>query len=137
MATVQLQNPAGNVVEEITVVGDGHYGAGEVVQEALQPGYRVGIQVVGRFVQQQHVGSGQQQAAQCHTAFFTTGQVLDFCIPVGQAQGIGGDFQLALQVVSIGSLQNGFQLGRFGSQGMEVGVRLGVGSVHSVQTGLR
>ena len=36
-------------------MGDGHDGAGVVVQEALQPGHGFGIQVVGRFVQQQHV----------------------------------------------------------------------------------
>ncbi len=57
-AAVQLQDPAGHVVEKVAVVGDGHHGAAVVVQEALQPGHRFGIEVVGRLVQQQHVGVG-------------------------------------------------------------------------------
>ena len=53
-----------------------------------------------------------------------------------QAQGIGGDFQLALQVVTVGRLQDGLQLGLLGSQGIEIGVRLGVGGVHLIQARL-
>ena len=52
---VEFQDPAGHVVEEITVVGNRHHGAGEVLQESLQPGYRFGVEVVGRFVQDEHV----------------------------------------------------------------------------------
>jgi len=32
-------------------MGDGDNGAGEIVQEALQPGHRFGIQMIGGFVQ--------------------------------------------------------------------------------------
>lgn len=133
MATVEFEDPAGDVVEEVAVVGDRHHGAGEVVQEMLQPGHRVGVQVVGRFVQQQHVGSRQQQAAQRYAALFAAGQVLDLGIPRRQAQGVGGDFQLAFQVVSVGCLQDRLQLGLLGGQGVEVGIRLGIGGIDLVQ----
>ena len=136
MAAVEFENPAGDVVEEVTVVGNRHHGAGEIVQEALQPGHRIGIQVVGRFVQQQHVGRRQQQAAQRHAALLATGQVFDLGIPWRQAQGVGGDFQLALEVVPVGSLQDGFELGLLGGQRIEVGVRLGIGGVHFVEARL-
>ncbi len=135
-AAVEFENPAGDVVEEVTVVGDRHHGAGEVVEEALQPGHRVGVQVVGRFVQQQHVRCGQQQAAQCDAALFAAGQVRDLGVPGRQAQSVGGDFELALQVMAVGCLQDRFELGLLGRQRIEVGVRLGVGGIDGIQAGL-
>ena len=42
-------------------MGDRDDGAGEGVQEALQPRHRLGVEVVGRLVQQQHVGLREQQ----------------------------------------------------------------------------
>ena len=59
MTTVELEDPLGGVVEEVSVVGHGHYCAGEAHQKLLQPLHRFGIQVVGRLVEQQHVGTGQ------------------------------------------------------------------------------
>ena len=86
LATVELENPARDIVEEVTVVGDGDHGAGVIVQEALQPGDGLGVQVVGRLIQQQHVGAREQQAAEGDTAAFTTGQHADIGIPRRQAQ---------------------------------------------------
>lgn len=68
---VQFEDPAGHVIQEVTVVGDRHHGAFEVVQEAFQPGHGLGVQVVGRFVQQQHVRLFEQQAAQRYAAALT------------------------------------------------------------------
>jgi hypothetical protein len=62
--------------------------------------------------------------------------VFDLGVPGRQAQRIGGDFQLALQVVTVGGLQDGFELGLFGGQLVEVGIRLGVGGVDLVQARL-
>ncbi|MCY1448598.1 hypothetical protein D9M71_652800 [compost metagenome] len=92
--------------------------------------------MVGRFVQQQHVRGRQQQAAQGHAALLTTGQVLDLGVPRRQAQRIGGDFQLALQIVTVAGLQDGLELGLLGRQLVEVGIRVGVGRVDLVQTSL-
>ena len=105
------------------------------MEEPLQPGDRVGVQVVGRFVQQQHVGSRQQQTTQRHATLLRRRDARPG-VPRRQAQGIGGDFQLALQVVTVGRLQDGLQLGLLGSQGIEIGVRLGVGGVHLIQARL-
>eukprot|EP01132_Coremiostelium_polycephalum_P011819 gene11818-biopygen4574 len=135
-ATVELEDPASNVVQEVPVVRDRNHGAREVVQEMLQPGDGIGVQVVGRFVEQQHVGGRQQQAAQGHTTLFTTGQVFNLGVPRRQAQRVGGDFQLAVQVVTVGGLQDGFELGLFCRQFVEVGVFFSVGRVDLVQAGL-
>jgi hypothetical protein len=51
VAAVEFQNPAGHVVKEIAIVGNRHHGARKVLQKTLQPGYRFGVEVVGRFVQ--------------------------------------------------------------------------------------
>ncbi len=100
----------------------------------LKPRNGIGVQVVGRFVEQQHVRSGQQQAAQGHTTLFTTGQNFDLGIPGWQTQRIGGDFQLTLKVVTIAGLQDSFELGLFSRQLVEVGIRFGVRGVDLVQT---
>ena len=62
--------------------------------------------------------------------------MLDLGVPWRQAQGIGGDFQLTLQVVAVGCLQDGFQLGLFGGQSVEVSIRLGIGGIHFIEAGL-
>ena len=74
-AAIELQDPAGDVVEEVAVVGDGHDGAGVVVQEALEPGHRFGVEVVGRLVEQQQVGLLQQQPAQRHAPALAAGEL--------------------------------------------------------------
>ncbi len=133
VAAVQLQNPAGGIVQEVAVVGDGHHGTGELLQELLQPVDTLGVQVVGGLVQQQHVRAGQQQAAQGHPAAFTPGEFGYICIPGRQAQGVGGHFQLVVQVVGIPGGDDVFQLALTLGQRIEIRVRLGVGGVNLVQ----
>ncbi len=48
---------------------------GVVLEEPLEPGHRLGVEVVGRLVEQEQVGSSQQQPAQRHAATFATRQV--------------------------------------------------------------
>ena len=74
-------------------MGNGDNGAGEFVQEALQPGDRFGVEVIGGLVQQQHVGLRKQQPAQRYAAFLATGELADVGVPGRQAQGVGGHFQ--------------------------------------------
>jgi hypothetical protein len=92
--------------------------------------------VVGRFVEQQHVGLGQQQLAQRHAALFTAGEHADLGVPGRQAQRVGGHFQLLVEAVAVGGGDDGFQAGLLGGQGVEVGVFLGVGGVDLFQLGL-
>ena len=133
LAAVQFQNPAGHVVQEVAVVGDGNHCAGVVVQEAFQPGYRFGIQMVGGLVQQQHVRAGQQQTAQRHAAALTAGEVFHHGVPGRQAKGIGSHFHLALNIVAVGSLYKGFQFALFLGEGIKVGIRLGIGGIDLIQ----
>ena len=54
-AAVELEDPPGDVVEEVAVVGDGHDGARVLVEEALEPGDALGVEVVGGLVEEQDV----------------------------------------------------------------------------------
>ena len=114
-------------------MGDGDHGAWIILQEALQPGHRFGVEVIGRFVKQQHVRLGQQQAAQGDAAFFATGQLGHVCIPGRQAQGVGGDIQGAVEIMAVGGVQIGFEVGLFGGQLVEIGLGIGIGGVDFVE----
>ena len=116
-------------------MGDGDDCAFIVVEEAFEPGHGFGIQVVGRFIQQQHVGLFQQQAAQGDPATFTPGEVFDLGIPGRQTQGIGRALQLVFHIVAVVGLDDGFQLALLLGQLVEVGIRLGIGGVDRIQTG--
>ena len=59
-SSVEFQDPSGHVVEEIAVVSDGYHGARIVAQSAFQPGHRFGVKMVGRLIEEQQVGLGEQ-----------------------------------------------------------------------------
>ena len=54
----------GDPLEEVPVVGDDDEGAGPAVEDVLEGGQRVDVEVVGRLVEDEHVRLGHQQAQQ-------------------------------------------------------------------------
>ena len=74
-AAVELEDPLGDVVQEVPVVGDRQDRARVGGQVLLEPLHALGVEVVGGLVEQQQVGLGQQQLAQRHAAPLTAGQV--------------------------------------------------------------
>ena len=72
VAAVELEDPARDVVEEVAVVGDRDDGAVVLVQVALEPRDRLGVEVVGGLVEQQQVGLREQQPAQRDAAPLAT-----------------------------------------------------------------
>ena len=116
-------------------MGDGDHGARVALQELLQPVHRFSVQVVGRLVEQEHVGLGQQQLTQGNAPLFTAREQPDFGVPGRQAQGVGGDFELVLGVgASAGD--DGLHIGLLGGELVKVSVFLGVGGVNLFQPGL-
>ena len=73
-AAVQFQNPLGDVIEKIPVVRDGHHRSRILRQMPLEPGHRLGIQMVRRLVQQQQIRPFQQQLAEGDAPAFATGK---------------------------------------------------------------
>ena len=57
---IELENPPRDVVEEVAI-GDRDHRA-RVVEEVFEPGHRLGVEMVRRLVEQQQVGSAQEQA---------------------------------------------------------------------------
>ena len=55
-AAVEFEDPLRNVVEEVTVVGDGNHRTLVLLQVLFQPVDALGIEVVGGLVEQEHVG---------------------------------------------------------------------------------
>jgi hypothetical protein len=136
VATVELEDPLGGVVEEVPVVGDRDHRAGEARQELLEPVHALGVEVVGRLVQQQHVGLGQQQPAERDPAFLAARKHADHRVPGRQSQRVGGDFHLQV-AVGARSREDCLVLRLLGRQPVEIGVGLGVRRVDLLQPGLR
>ena len=74
LAAVELEDPAGDVVEEVAVVGDRDDRALVLGEVLLQPGDRLGVEVVGRLVEQQQVGRAEQQPAERDAAALAAGE---------------------------------------------------------------
>lgn len=66
----------GDALQEVPVVADDDQRAGPGVQQVLHGRQHVGVQVVGRLVEDQHVGLFQQDQEQLQPALLPTGQVL-------------------------------------------------------------
>ena len=75
MAAVELEDPAGDVVEEVAIVRHRDDGARIALEEALEPRDRFGVEMVGGLVEQQHVGLREQQPAQRHAAALAAGEL--------------------------------------------------------------
>ena len=58
------------------------------MEEPFQPSHRFGVEVVGRLVQQQHVGAGKQEPTQRHPSRLAPRQRGDSGIARGAAQRI-------------------------------------------------
>src|SRR5262249_5886920 len=52
-AAIELEDPAGDVVEEVAVVGDDQNRAGIIAQVTFEPADRLGVEMVGGLVEQQ------------------------------------------------------------------------------------
>ena len=98
VAAVELENPLGDVVEKIAVVGHRDDGARILLQIALEPGDRFRVEVVRRLIEQQHVGLREQQPAQRDAPLLAARELADHGFPGRQPQRIRRDLELALQL---------------------------------------
>ena len=98
LAAIQFQDPAGDIVQEIAVMGDQDDAALVFAQRRFQPFHRLRVQMVGGFVQQQDVGRVQQQLAQRHAAALAARQGFDLGVAIGAAQRVHRLVDLAVQI---------------------------------------
>lgn len=107
-------------------MGDDQDGAFVVDQVLLQPGDGFRVQVVGRFVQEQHVGRFQQQLAQRHAAFLTTRKVGDVGVVRRAAQRLHRHVDLAVQIPQVFRVDRVLKGGHF----LHQLVRIILGDLH-------
>lgn len=77
LSPIELHDARGHAVQEAAVVRDGDDAALEVDQQLFEPFDRIEVEVVGGFVEQQHVGSGHERLRQCHTLAGSARQCAD------------------------------------------------------------
>ena len=104
VAAVELEDPARDVVEEVAIVGDGHDGALVLLEVALEPGDRLGVEVVGRLVEQQQVGRAQQQPAERDAAALAAGELGDVGVGGREPQRVHRRVELGVEVPGVGGV---------------------------------
>ena len=127
---IELEDPAGDVVEEVPVVGHGDDGPVVFVQVTLEPGDRLGVEMVGRLVEQQQIGLGEQQAAQCDAPALAARELRDTGIRRREAERIHRDLELAVEVPAADGVDVILELGLLGEQLVEIGIGLTHGVAH-------
>src|SRR5215469_1710370 len=75
--TLEGEDVRRNAVEEPAIVRDHHRTAGEVEQRLLERAQRFDVEIIGRFVQQQHVAAGAQHLGQVYTVALAARELAD------------------------------------------------------------
>ncbi len=114
-------------------MGDCHHRALVVLEEALEPGDRLGVEVVRRLVEQEEIRRREKQPAQRYSTALSTRQRGDVAVAVGQAQCVHGAVESGVEaprVVTVDLLLDGRLLGE---KRIEVGVGLGEGGRNGIE----
>src|SRR6478736_2639557 len=84
----QGQLLVGHPLEQVAVVRDDDEGPGPSVENVLEGGERLDVEVVGRLVEDEDVRLGEQQPGQLEPATLATAEVTDACLltPAGEAE---------------------------------------------------
>jgi chloramphenicol 3-O-phosphotransferase len=72
----------------------GDHRARKALQELLEPFHALRVQMVGRLVEQEQIGLGQEQAAERDPALLAAREHVHLLLPGRQAQRVGRDFEL-------------------------------------------
>ena len=104
-------------------MGDDQDGAAVFDQVLLQPGDGFGVEVVGRLVEEQHVGGLEQELAERDAAFLAARQGRDLGIVGRAAQGFHRDVDLGIEIPEVAGVDLVLEAGHLLHQ--LVGVVLG------------
>ncbi len=80
---LERQDMRRDAVEEPAIVADDDGAAGEILQRFFQRAQRIDVEIVGRLVEQQHVGAGAQHLGQVHAVAFAARERADLLLLVG------------------------------------------------------
>jgi hypothetical protein len=90
-------------------VGDRDDRALVLGQVLLEPGDRLGVEVVGGLVQQQQVGRAQQQPAERDAAALAAGERCSRRRPAAAGAGVHRVFELRVEVPGVGGVDLGLE----------------------------
>ena len=110
-AAVELEDPAGDVVEEVAVVGDDQHRAGEVAQVLFEPARGLGVEVVGRLVEQQQVGLAEQQRAERDAALLAARELGDIGVARRAAERFHRHLDLRFEIPQVLAVDHVLELG--------------------------
>ena len=122
---VELEDPAGDVVEEVPVMRHGDDGALVVVQEPLEPVHRLRVEVVRRLVEQQQIGGLEEQPAERHAPPLAARERRHVPVAVGQAERVHRVVEMGLELPRVAPVDLVLHGRLLGEQRIEVGVGLG------------
>ena len=125
---VEFDDAVGDVIQKAPVVGDEQQRAAKLGEQAFEPVDRGKIEVVGRLVEQQQLGVGDECAAQRDAFFEAAGEGFDPNVRV-EVEALQGFFDAAVQAPAVG----GFELG---GQALEIGVGGFIAVGHRVRGGV-
>ena len=114
-------------------MGHGDHRALVVLERPLEPGDRLGVEVVGRLVEEQQVRLGQEQPAEGDPAPLATRERSDVGIARREPQGVHGDLEGAVELPGTGGIDLGLEIGLLGEQGVDVGIGPREGRAHLVE----
>ena len=124
LSAVEFEHPFHHVIEEITVVGDHQHRAGIFFEMVFQPLDALGIEVVGRLVEQQDRRLLDQQAGQRDTALFTAREAFHRPVTRRATQRLHGDLELVVERPAVDRVDLVLKVGHLGAQRIEIGVFL-------------
>ena len=110
-AAVEFEDPAGDVVEEIAVVGDDEDGAGIVAQMPFEPHHGFGVEVIGRLVEQKQVRLRQEQPAKRDAPLLAAGKLRHVGAVRRAAQRVHRLVDLGVEIPEVLGLDLVLQLG--------------------------
>src|SRR5690606_21958286 len=106
VASVQLQDPARDVVEEVAVVRDGDDGPLVALEMLFKPLDRLRVQVVRRLVQQQDIGLLEKQSAEGDTPTLAPGEHTDRRVSRRATERVHRKLEATIEVPGIEPIQS-------------------------------
>ena len=125
LAAVELEDPAGDVVEEVAVVRDGDDGALVRLEEPLEPGHRLRVEVVRRLVEEQQVGRREQQAAERDAPALAARERRHVAVAVGEPERVHRAVERLVEAPRVGAVDLLLHRRLLREQRVEVRVGLG------------
>ena len=95
------------------------------LEEALEPGDRLGVEVVRRLVEEQQVGRREEQPAERDAAPLAARERRHVAVALGQAERVHRPVERRVEAPGVGAVDLLLHLRLLGEQRVEVGVRLG------------